>query len=246
MKIILSQTLRIFLISCLFAGIFTISASAHEYCPSQSQSFEIFQEITTDLTNKGYRLVLNPKPCAMVVEAVKEGVSLNHGIANTTWKIETVATVYYVWNGAHYQFIDFGEFYTRSKAPMGNWSITSHTNGKEEQETEVRTMFLVTYRSIYAPRFLNSEDLFLVKKISRGGTARFPYIYLNVKNERDGSIWHLRYRDNFTMRFSLNEMIRIRISVDRGIEIYHFYKENANEEERGWVCCFEILEQYVE
>jgi len=145
MRITLKNALRMVFASCLFVGIFSASANANEYCPSDDKAFEMFQNMTADLEGRGIGLSLVPKTCVMVVQVVKEGESINNGLLKITWQMKTMATVYYVWTGEQYQFLDFGELYTQTKAPMGDWSPATHAKGREKQEIEIRTIFTVTY-----------------------------------------------------------------------------------------------------
>jgi len=91
---------------------------------------------------------LTPKTCSMIIKITKGGKGGENGLLHVRWKIRTFATIYYVWTGKRYQFLDFGKLYTLVKATIGRWHEDPDYNGVKEQENKIRDLFAKKYFTI--------------------------------------------------------------------------------------------------
>lgn len=144
----LKNVLRTAFVSFLFVSVFLTPANAYENCPSNNGMLGTFQEMSSDLTAQGYHLTFIPSICSTVIEVIKKGESLNHGLAKITWQITTRATVHYVWTGKQYQFIHFGKLQTESEAPLGVGSRDSTSPESLAQERQIYALFTIKYRIV--------------------------------------------------------------------------------------------------
>ena len=103
-------------------------------------------------------------------------------------------------------------------------------------------LFLVFRAATLQAGFLdnpNYEGPFVVREIIKDTAEHF--IKLTVVDENINRWYVIVYRDSYLERFTVMEKIRIRIKkAADGFFDASFFKENAPEDEQGWVCCFEV------